>query len=262
MIVLHPKIQLFGICFPTFSFVLLFSTFICVLFYSLSTKYTKYNQIKILSSFPAALVSAAIVGRLFSAFTLTIQNGEPFWVNLFNGGNVLYAAVTGGLISLFFIAKKRGDSVIDYYDVYSTIIPLGISVGRVGCYFNGCCYGIAYSGPFSVCYFVDGKKTMVFPTWFVESFFCLILFLTLHRVINRNQRGQATTIFCISYAAYRFGIEFARGDAIRGFWHGLSTSQYFSVVVLILGLVLMFTKSRKQISNIFYSSETNSKGAN
>lgn len=252
---MYPEIQVFGICFPTFILVILIAVFVCVLFYTLSHNYAKHNQNNVLASVPFVLFSATITGRLFSALTLTLQNGDSLIRNLISGGNILYASVIGGVVCLFLVAKKRRDSIIDYSDVYATVVPLGQAIGRVGCYFNGCCYGIEYHGPLAIRYFVNGNETRVFPTWFAESIFCFILFIFLQQVIKRkNIRGQATSLFCVLYASFRFIIEFYRGDTIRGIWCGLSTSQYLSVIFLVFGIILLFKQANNHVLNVFYSS--------
>ena len=46
------------------------------------------------------------------------------------------------------------------------------------------------------------------------------------------------------YAICRFVLEFFRGDAIRGIWWGISTSQIISVLIL-LALLIRFIFKRK-----------------
>lgn len=41
-------------------------------------------------------------------------------------------------------------------------------------------------------------------------------------------------LYCLMYAPVRFVLEFFRGDAVRGFWLGLSTSQWLSIAAVII----------------------------
>ena len=61
---------------------------------------------------------------------------------------------------------------------------------------------------------------------------------------NRNHRiGRPSAIFLLLYAMMRFGIEFFRGDDIRGFFGPLSTSQWISIATFIAGTVLLLRKT-------------------
>ena len=57
-------------------------------------------------------------------------------------------------------------------------------------------------------------------------------------------------VYLIVYSIMRFCLEFVRGDAIRGGFLGLSTSQWISIVLLPLGIYLVFRKNKKYVKNI------------
>ncbi len=60
-----------------------------------------------------------------------------------------------------------------------------------------------------------------------------------------KHRAKALKIYLLLYAAFRFGIEFFRSDAIRGVEFGLSTSQWISLAVFLLISILSVGKCRK-----------------
>jgi phosphatidylglycerol:prolipoprotein diacylglycerol transferase len=64
---------------------------------------------------------------------------------IWDGGLVLYGSILGGLASYalayFLIFRKRGLSTLRLVDVVAPALAVGICLGRVGCFLNGCCFG-------------------------------------------------------------------------------------------------------------------------
>jgi phosphatidylglycerol:prolipoprotein diacylglycerol transferase len=75
----------------------------------------------------------------------------------------------------------------------------------------------------------------VHPTQLYEALGCLLLSVGLSRWSPRYQRfdGQTTLLFLIGYAVLRFAVEFWRADD-RGIYASLSTSQWLSLLILVL----------------------------
>ena len=165
--------------------------------------------------------------------------------NILYGGFVFYGGLIGGCIGLIIYCKGENKQIWEYMDLILSIVPLGQAIGRIGCFFNGCCYGRMYDGILAVPYLVDGIVRYVFPTWFFESAFTLLLFLYFHLIHRCSYEGQRTGIYMVSYSLFRFFIEFFRGDVARGMWNGLSTSQWISLIVVVVGMLILYY-SRKQ----------------
>ena len=57
------------------------------------------------------------------------------------GGLVVYGSIIGGMIgtAIFFIKNRL--SILAMYDVLAPPLMLGIAIGRLGCFLNGCCFG-------------------------------------------------------------------------------------------------------------------------
>lgn len=137
-------------------------------------------------------------------------------------------------------------------DIFSVVLPLGHAVGRVGCFFGGCCYGICYDGPFAV-YYSDAAgltplHTPLLPIQLIEAVALLILFIIqLHLYGRKDKQGKLVQSYLLSYALIRFILEFFRGDTARGKLFFLSTSQWISLLVLsALALYLLLNKQRQK----------------
>jgi prolipoprotein diacylglyceryltransferase len=75
--------------------------------------------------------------RLLSALT------EFF--KIWDGGLVLYGSVIGGVVAYilayFLVFRKQGLSSWKLADVVAPAMAVGLCLGRIGCFLNGCCYG-------------------------------------------------------------------------------------------------------------------------
>ena len=242
---------IFDIEFKTFPFVILLGLITSVLTYLFSKKYKKFYRIMLLKIGIPTLIGAAIGARLFSAITLNTVSQQPFWYNLIYGGSVFYGGVIGGAVGLFIACLIKKYEVLVFSDLIVTLLPIGHAIGRIGCYFNGCCYGNQYDGFLAVDYVVDGVEMSVFPTWFVEAVFCLMLFIYFQLIHKNNTAGVRTAIYCISYSIYRFIIEFMRGDEIRGFVGSLSSSQLTSIFILFVGFLILYISLKNKKNNYF-----------
>ena len=73
--------------------------------------------------------------------------GDFLWQlpQIWNGGIVFYGSVLGGIaayfLAYFLIYRKRGLNTFRLVDAIAPSICLGLCLGRLGCFLNGCCYG-------------------------------------------------------------------------------------------------------------------------
>ena len=171
------------------------------------------------------------------------------------GGFVFYGGLIGGFLGLFIYTRQFEMELSCLLDIYATVLPLGHAIGRVGCFFGGCCYGIAYDGPFSHTYHTATGTAPIgvalFPVQLLEATCLVILFVfQLYLFIKkRDIKGITVVNYVIVYAVLRFSLEFLRGDAERGLLGTLSTSQWISIAMLLLTvLVLVCTSIRKKLN--------------
>lgn len=60
-----------------------------------------------------------------------------------------------------------------------------------------------------------------------------MLFAVLLFCEKKQSKTDTLQIYLVTYAIFRFCIEFFRGDAIRGFFLGFSTAQWVSLAIII-----------------------------
>ncbi|MBP9674727.1 MAG: prolipoprotein diacylglyceryl transferase [Bacteriovoracaceae bacterium] len=193
------------------------------------------------SNFIFAYLGAKIFFLLFSAGELipSYATNSLFWLG---GGFVFYGGFLFALLfSLFyvFILKKISFSTLVYF---IPSLTLAHAIGRVGCFFAGCCYGKFCDLPWAI----DGEKDFRHPVQLYEAFLLICLFFYLLRLLYK--KASASSLFftyLLGYSFFRFILEFFRGDFIRGVGF-FSTSQYISLSLFFCSL-LLFLKNKTNI---------------
>jgi phosphatidylglycerol:prolipoprotein diacylglycerol transferase len=179
---------------------------------------------------------------------MIIQGQKTGWDAFFSVGFVFYGALIGLSAGIFLESKRRGKPVLIYTDAFFRLLPLGQAIGRIGCYFNGCCYGAESNSWIAIPYIIGDIHVTVIPTQFIEAAFCLILAVAF-LFWQTEKQGRYTFIYLSAYAVFRFVLEFFRGDEIRGLWFGLSTSQWISISMMIIATIGGVKLIRKKNSN-------------
>lgn len=166
----------------------------------------------------------------------------------FSQGWVVYGGLIGGLLAGWVYCKKYSLNFWAYFDLIIPEVALAQGFGRIGCFFAGCCYGIEVDAWYAL-YFPEGSLapsgTGLFPTQLVMAIYDFLLFFLLCYLAKRMQfAGELGGWYLLFYAGGRFVIEFFRGDAIRGGFGGLSTSQIISLFMFTAGfcIVLLLPK--------------------
>lgn len=144
------------------------------------------------------------------------------------GGFVFYGGLFGVLIGVYIYTKKYDYTTKTIMNMIVPAIPLFHILGRIGCFFAGCCYGFKFPSAISLGIISIDR----FPTQLVEALFNLILFFIILRIQKKKPTLDYLRIYLLSYATFRFIIEFTRGDLVRGVFWGISTSQIISLIII------------------------------
>lgn len=198
---------------------------------------------------------AGIVGARFLDVLTNIEYYKlDLWkmVKIWEGGLSFFGGLTGGLLGGIGYCRLKKVPVFQAGDLIAPYIALGQSLGRLGCFFAGCCYGRACDLFFSVTF--NNPETLaprgipLYPIQIVESLADFVVFLVLATIANRRSfTGQIFSLYFILYPAVRFIAEFYRGDNPAVFMN-LTLYQLISIVVLIAGLILYVYLWKKQKS--------------
>ena len=165
------------------------------------------------------------------------------------GGWVFYGGLIGGIIAILIYCKIHKIKPNDYLNVCAPGVALFHFFGRIGCFLAGCCYGveshIGFTFHHSAIQSANGISR--FPIQLVESSYCLLLFLILNHILKKTRFKDLTaSCYLILYPLGRFVFEFFRGDTYRGFLWIFSTSQWISIVLLIIGIINIIKYTKKE----------------
>jgi phosphatidylglycerol---prolipoprotein diacylglyceryl transferase len=176
-------------------------------------------------------------------------------LDLVRSGGVFYggliAAVTVALIYL----RRHGLPLWTTTDVFAPGIALGHVVGRMGCLLAGCCFGKPASVPWAITFhdpaaFQNAGTPLdipLHPTQLYEAgaeALILVLLLAFERK-GRPFPGRTFWSYMLLYGVSRFVIEFYRGDPRGTVFEALSTSQFVSVILVPLSILMLFLLSRR-----------------
>ncbi len=145
------------------------------------------------------------------------------------GGFVFYGGFILGLIGsiIYFNYYKIKINDLSFMPI---IVSLGHGIGRIGCFFAGCCYGTHCDLPWSI----NLHGTHRHPVQLYESILLFILSFTLYKLWITGLRTKLITVYIVAYGIIRFILEFFRGDKIRGEIFYFSTSQWISISIVLL----------------------------
>ncbi len=195
------------------------------------------------------LYFVALFPKLMNHFDLLFQYPVEF-LELAFGGYVFYGGFIGVVLGIWIYCARYKVPKMAMANSLIPVVPFIHSIGRIGCFMAGCCYGIQYDGPFCVHFPVNElvpelNEVPRFPVQLLESGLNMMLFVAL-MIYGRKKRQDTKMfgIYLISYSIIRFILEFLRGDIIRGQFGGLTTSQWVSIFLLPVGVGLIVKKRK------------------
>ena len=207
------------------------------------------------------MLMAALVGsKLLLLVVEPEYRQEPLRLlslDFLRSGGVFYGGFLGGLAAAVLLMRRYRMPFWKTADAFAPALVLGQSIGRLGCFAAGCCWGKECQLPWGVEFTQRGHEITgvptgvhLHPTQLYESGAALLIFLFLVWLHRRKRfDGQVLLFYAVLYGAARFIIEFFRADPrgdILGLTSltGLSTSQLISLLVGLVGLVLLVLRWR------------------
>ncbi|MDR3233094.1 MAG: prolipoprotein diacylglyceryl transferase [Planctomycetaceae bacterium] len=75
--------------------------------------------------------------------------------NIAGGGLVVFGSILGGIIGSAVFIRRNKLPFFASFDAMAPALMLGISIGRIGCFLNGCCFGGVCDLPWAVTFPAD-----------------------------------------------------------------------------------------------------------
>ena len=246
--------NIFGLSIDLYTICFLVGVIACLVFTIIAMKKCGYSStardtIIIIGIFAIliGLLSAAlfqafynlIAGRGFTFEGMTFIGGLIGGVIAFLGIYFLYVYVINPRLKEKSFFKSDMNKGVWYL---LRIAPISITIahgfGRIGCFFAGCCYGKETEAWYGIQF--PGLPTKVIPTQLFEAIFLFVLSAAMIVLLFVVHFKYNMSLYLVSYGIWRFVIEYFRGDYRGSFIPGLSPSQFWSIIMVLLGIVIFF----------------------
>ncbi|MBT3484681.1 MAG: prolipoprotein diacylglyceryl transferase [Desulfobacula sp.] len=198
------------------------------------------------------LVSALFGARLLYVL-INFNNYKDNWLDIFkiwNGGLVFFGGFLGAVIASFIYMKMQNFNTWKTADLLSPGVALGHALGRLGCFFAGCCYGKICDLPFAIKFTnpesLAPLEVYLHPTQIYSVLSNFILFFILMGIQKKKKfNGMVFLTYIMLYSLFRFIIEFFRGDFRGNFiFDSISMSQGIGLMVFFIALIILIKQLR------------------
>jgi phosphatidylglycerol---prolipoprotein diacylglyceryl transferase len=184
----------------------------------------------------------------------TFRRNPAELLALLRSGGVFYGGLIAAVAVALWYLRKHRMPVWSVTDVFAPGIALGHVIGRMGCFFAGCCFGKPTTVAWAITFRDESAAlnagTMLnvplHPTQLYEAAAELVILLVLLATERKGRPFPGRTFwgYMFLYAVSRFFIEFYRGD-VRGSIGVFSTSQFVSIIVAPLAVAMLFVLRRR-----------------
>ncbi|MFC1734174.1 prolipoprotein diacylglyceryl transferase [candidate division KSB1 bacterium] len=162
------------------------------------------------------------------------------------GGWVAYGGIIFGIIFAYLYSKAKKISFLSYSNLLAPAIPLGIGLGRFGCFLSGCCHGAKTDLPWAVV----RNGIHIHPSQLYHALGNMMVFVIMLELFRRHKsksRYKGFLIFSVVllYSIARFITEFFREYSAEVYSYGFTFSQIISLALIFVIAPIMFVKHKK-----------------
>ncbi len=204
---------------------------------------------------------AALVGSRLAYVLLHLGEFRGRWIDTVSpfqsDGTIGIAGlvVLGGVIftipTVIYYTRKNNLPTMKMMDVMMPSVAFGLAIGRIGCFLNGCCYGVPTDQPWGMIFpatCLAGSTfphTQIHPTQLYEIFYnSSIAVLLLLRTPHKRFDGELFYIYLVIYGVIRFLLEplrFYRDSMvlIHGDSFNFTFSMLISLFMVITGAIFL-----------------------
>lgn len=249
-----PIIDLGVIQLPTFYLVISFTASLILLVIHKQTENYRIQDRKFIFDLLIVVMVCGFFGaRIFHIFYEEFDFYAAFPLETFKfwkGGFIYYGGFIAGLISAIVFCYQNKQNFWTWTDFFSPYIGLAYALGRIGCFLQGCCYGLYCEWPWAVRHLHPTQLYMCIADIMLVLF--LIRFKTW-ALINQKKfysrifkfDGSFFLFWIFGHAFNRFMIEFLRNDDRGAIILDYSISQWISLLVMLTALVTYYLKYKK-----------------
>ena len=250
-----PWIKMGFLDIPTYYFVISLTCCLCILWFYRRCHFFGLSQKRGMDISLILLISGFIGARLVH---ILFENpsyylSHPMEVFYFwQGGFVFYGGALLAYLSVFIFIKKLKLKFWAWHDVLAPVLALGYALGRLACFFVGCCYGkiceLSWAFPLKQMDVHSGKVEVLLrhptPLYATGLELFTLLFLLWFET-KKTKPGQIFLIWVFFHSINRLIMEVFRDDPRGPQPYGISLSMAVSFILLLISIFLIqFLKPR------------------
>jgi phosphatidylglycerol:prolipoprotein diacylglycerol transferase len=197
----------------------------------------------------------------------------PDVLNLAAGGLVVFGSLPTAALAAWRFAARRGLPLLELADCVAPGLLVGLALGRIGCFLNGCCYGGPCDLPWAVQFppqsppWLDQAARGLIPATSAGSLPVhpaqlyaaldagLLAALAVAFTPLARRPGEVFALVLTLHPISRLLLEAIRIDEPPMFGTPLSISQLVSVVLLGLAAALWWWLSRQPVLSVHSSNQ-------
>ncbi len=270
---MHPVLfQIGPVAVRTYGFLLALAFVLGIWF---SAKRAQKHRISLdwIADLSLVILITAIVGSRFFYVIRHLEEFEGHPWDMINpiqssgeigiGGLSMFGGLVLAIICSIIYLRLKKLNVQKIADILAPSVMLGLGVARIGCYLNGCCFGLPTDSSLGVIFPPNSPggyfypDTPIFPIQLVGSFMGFFIFGVL-LVMERFKRFHGFTFWLMLalYSVGRFVIDFFRYyeesmifARIGGV--GFSMNQALTVVIFVISVFMLnhLRLKTKRVSN-------------
>ncbi len=187
--------------------------------------------------------------------------------NVASGGLVVFGSLPTAALAAWWVARRRGLDLLRLADCVTPGLLVGLALGRVGCFLNGCCYGGECELPWAVTFPPEsppwfdqvqrgllpnlppetvGRSLPVHPAQLYAAIdAALLAWLTICFTPLARRDGQVFAVAVTIHPISRILIEMIRVDEPPALGTPFSISQLISLVLLGAAAILWVVTFRR-----------------
>lgn len=229
-----------------------------LIFIALVIKDTQFKKLSLENNFfdivTVGIICAIAGGRTWYTISEHEYIKSPvdliaFW----QGGLSILGGVIGALLGISLFLSYKKIPILPFFDLIAVYAPLLQAIGRVGCFYAGCCYGLPCQYPWGITY-TDYNcyaplHSAIHPTQLYSALLLFMLFLVLFFYVRHKKIYPSFIlhVYIICIAVERCVIDFWRADRCM---HNqfFSYNQYIALGLIIssgIGLTYYTYKNHK-----------------
>ncbi|MBU0667723.1 prolipoprotein diacylglyceryl transferase [Patescibacteria group bacterium] len=198
-------------------------------------------------------------GLIMSRIVYIIRNYELFFqdisfvsflkfFHIWDKGLSPWGGVLGIILGLIFFARKEGESVRKWLDIFSVSILGAITFINIGAFLDGRNYGRETGLPWGIIAENSIYAVPIHPVQIYAAIYSGILTIVLYQLFNHKiskHPGNITLMAIGGYSFFKILEEFMRGDESNTLF-GIREAQIYALLALLITIILFLVRKYKK----------------